>query len=96
MPFLLVRHKVADYDRWKAVFDEDGPRRASEGSRGGQVFRTIGVPDEVIVLLEWSDVAALRQFMFTESDELKVKMDEAGVDKMQELYFLDLVATSDK
>ena len=96
MAYLLVRHKVADYDRWKAVFDADGARRASEGSRGGQVFRTIGVPDEVIVLLEWSDATALKQFMFNQSEELRHKMDEAGVDKVLELYFLDLAATTDK
>lgn len=96
MAYLLVRHKVGDYDRWKAVFDADGARRSSEGSRGGQVFRTSGVPDVVIVLLEWSDAAALKQFMFNQSEELRQKMDDAGVDRVLELYFLDLAATTDQ
>jgi len=96
MAFLLVRHKVADYDRWKATFDADGARRASGGCRGGQVFRTLGRPDEVIVLLEWSDAAALQRFMFSQSHQLRDKMDEAGVDEVLDMYLLDRAATTDQ
>jgi hypothetical protein len=35
MPYLLIRHKVKDYDKWKPVFDEHGSTRKANGSRGG-------------------------------------------------------------
>jgi hypothetical protein len=42
--FLLERHKVRDYDKWKAVFDEDADNRAASGSRGAQIFATPTTP----------------------------------------------------
>ena len=40
MPYMVVRHKVQDFARWKQVFDEHGGARKSGGSRGGQLFRS--------------------------------------------------------
>jgi hypothetical protein len=40
MPYLLVRHKVEDYERWKPVFDHDhGATREQRGSKGGRILR---------------------------------------------------------
>ena len=44
MPYLLVRHKVEDYERWKPVFDHDhGATREQSGSKGGPILRN---PDD--------------------------------------------------
>ncbi len=39
MPYVLVRHKVQDYAKWKPVFDEDevADGRKAMGSRGGGI-----------------------------------------------------------
>jgi hypothetical protein len=52
MPYLLERHKVRDYDKWRAVFDEDTDNRAASGSRGARIFRSADDPSELMVLFE--------------------------------------------
>jgi hypothetical protein len=53
MPYLLVRHKVEDYERWKPVFDHDhGATREQWGSKGGWILRNAEDPDELVILLE--------------------------------------------
>ena len=39
MVYVVVKHKVEDYSRWKPVFDEHGPTREKAGCKGGQLFR---------------------------------------------------------
>jgi hypothetical protein len=53
MPYLLVRHKVEDYERWKPVFDHDhGATREQSGSKGGRILRNADDPNELVILLE--------------------------------------------
>jgi hypothetical protein len=40
MAHVLVHHKVEDYDKWKAVFDEHSGARAQNGSKGGKYSET--------------------------------------------------------
>ncbi|MGH2369403.1 MAG: cyclase, partial [Chloroflexota bacterium] len=63
MPSLLIRHHVADYPAWKAVFDEHAPTRRANGSRGGWLFRDAVDPNEVLVLLAWDDLDRARLFV---------------------------------
>jgi hypothetical protein len=39
MTYVLVIHKVEDFDKWKSVYDEDGATRKDKGSKGAFVFR---------------------------------------------------------
>lgn len=87
MPYMIVRHKVEDYARWKALYDEDAATRKAAGSQGTIVFRTAEDPNNVIVLLEWDDLANAQQF--TESDSLRETMQKAGVMDMPDVYFLN-------
>jgi hypothetical protein len=67
MPYLLERHKVRDYDRWRGVFDADSAGRAAAGCRGARIFRNAEDPEEVVVLFG------------IESATLSRKFEEAGV-----------------
>ena len=87
MPAVLIRHHVADYGAWKAVFDEDGPTRRANGSRGGPIYRRADDPNEVLVLLEWDDLDRAR--LFADSDDLREAMDRAGVTDRPEIWFLE-------
>ena len=89
MPSLLIRHKVADYAKWKHAFDEHGAKRQAGGSKGGRLFRNADNPDEVVVLLEWDDLGNARQF--SQSPDLKQVMQQAGVTDQPDMYFLDEV-----
>ena len=87
MPYILVRAKFEDYAKWKPVFDEHGATRKASGSKGGYVFRNADDPNELVVLLEWDDLAKARQF--AQSDDLRAAMQRAGLTDRPDVYFLD-------
>ncbi len=62
MPYLLIHHKVADYRRFKSVFDDDAERRRRAGSQGGQLFRSSENPNEVVALFVWDTAERARGF----------------------------------
>ena len=86
MAYIIVRHTVADYARWKALFDADVANRQAGGSKGGQLFRSADDPNEVVMLFEW-DLEQARQF--SQSKDLRAKMQEAGVLDPPDFHFLE-------
>jgi heme-degrading monooxygenase HmoA len=86
MPYLLVRHKVMDYEQWKSAFDAHSLTRQASGSRGGWLFRNASDPNELIVLLEWDVLEAARQY--AQSEELREVMQRAGVVGRPTISFL--------
>lgn len=89
MPYLLVRHKVKDYAKWKSVFDEHGATRKASGSKAGRIFRNADDSSEVVILLEWDDLKRARQF--AGSEDLRKAMERAGVSAKPDVYFLEEV-----
>jgi hypothetical protein len=87
MPSLLIRHHVADYLAWKAVFDEHEPARRANGSQGGWLFRDTADPNELLVLLAWDDLERAR--LFVDSDDLRETMIRAGVTDRPDIWFLE-------
>ena len=87
MPFILVRHKVEDYAKWKTAFDEHGAMRKAGGSEGGRLFRSATDPNELVILLEWNSFEEAREF--AQSEDLKNAMQRAGVCDTPDVYFLD-------
>jgi quinol monooxygenase YgiN len=87
MAYLLVRHKVKDYDKWKPVFDEHAATRKAGGSREGHLFRNADNPDEIIILFEWDKIEKARKF--AQSEDLKRTMERAGVIDKPDIYFLE-------
>jgi uncharacterized protein (DUF1330 family) len=88
MPYILIRHKVEDYTKWKPVFDEHGAARKAIGSKGGYLFRNTDDPNEVVMCLEVDDLDKARQFV--ESEDLRQAMERSGVADQPDIYFLDL------
>jgi hypothetical protein len=89
MPYVLVRHKVRDYDLWKSVFDEHGDMRRDATSAGGILLRNKDDPNEVFILLEYTDLERARQFI--DSDDLRRTMERAGVADVPDISFLEEV-----
>jgi heme-degrading monooxygenase HmoA len=75
MPYLLERHEVRNFDRWREVFDAEG--RKAAGCRGARVFRNAENPQQVVVLFEWNSLENARRRI--ESATLSRKFDEARV-----------------
>ena len=92
MAYQIVRHTVADYSKWKTVFDENGATRKSFGSKGAQILRGADNPNELCVLIEWDNVQNAQSF--AESDSLREAMDRAGVLSTPEILYFDGSETS--
>jgi quinol monooxygenase YgiN len=91
MAYILVKQKVQDYSKWKAVFDENSSTRKQGGSEGGWVFQTSHDPNAVVVLLKWDNPENAKRFL--ESDELKKAMEQAGIVGKPNIHVLDQVDT---
>ena len=87
MPYMIVRHKVENYDIWKAGYDEHGATRKAAGSKGTHVFRTDEDPNEVLVLMEWDSLDNARKF--ADSQDLRETMQRVGVIDQPDIYFLN-------
>ena len=47
MVHVLVRHKVADYTRWKQTFDAHFPTRKRAGETGCHLFHNVDDPHDI-------------------------------------------------
>ena len=88
MVYIHIRHRVEDYARWREGYDNHAPARQAGGAVGeAQVMRNVEDPNEVTVLLEWSDLQKARAFI--QSVSLKEAMHKAGVQGSPEVRFLE-------
>ena len=62
MAYVLIEHRVSDFETFKKVFSDDAERREALGSTGGVVYRVADDPDNVIVILEWETLEGAREF----------------------------------
>ena len=93
MTHLFVRHKVADYDAWKAAFDSFEETRKASGEKSFQILHPDNEPNDLVLLFEWDNLANARNFMA--SEELKTRMQEGGVIEEPQIQFLNEVAKGD-
>ncbi len=84
MPFLLVSHKVKNYDEWKTAFDAHSGFRRANGSLGERLFDS-AFPNEVAILFEWDDLQKARHF--AESVVLRDTVRAAGAGDEPNIYF---------
>jgi len=77
MTTVAVRHRVADFDTWRAAYDEHGVVRKEHGTTGDRVLRDASDPNEVLVLTFWPTADNARAFV--EDPSLKEVMGRAGV-----------------
>jgi len=86
MAHLLVRHTVADYAKWKPVYDGHQAARQKAGLREKNLLRSIDNPNEVVLLFEAEDLK--RAQAFAESSDLREAMQKAGVVGKPDILFL--------
>lgn len=87
MPCLVIRHKVQNYRSWKAAFDKHATFRKNHGCKGGKLYRSSQDPSEVVIVFEWDDLKKAKAF--TQSDDLRERMTNAGVIGAPEFSFLE-------
>ena len=87
MTHVLVRHNVADFAKWKPVYDAHLAARQKAGLREKNLLRSVNNPNEVVLLFEAEDLKKAQAF--TESSDLLAAMQEAGVVGKPEILFLN-------
>jgi heme-degrading monooxygenase HmoA len=86
MVHMLVRHKVADFAKWKPVYDAHGSARQNAGLKEEHLLRNVDDPNEVILLFSAEDLEKAKTF--AASDDLRQAMQKAGVSDKPDVYFL--------
>jgi len=76
MYVLAINHAVADYDRWKQVYDTYPPTTAG-GAKFSRVNRSIDDPNLVTVVAGFDALDTLKSFI--SDPKLKDEMQRAGV-----------------
>jgi len=92
MKYVLVNHKVEDYDKWKLVYDEDGSTRKAGGSKSAFLFHNAEDPNQLVVLTQWEDLESAKKF--SESEDLQITMQKAGVKGRPDIYYLEQIETT--
>ena len=83
---VVVRHHVADFDTWKAAFDNHEDARRAAGITGHHINRAEDDPNLVSIYLAVEDVEQAKAF--AASDDLREVMEKAGVTSAPEFMWL--------
>jgi len=89
MPYMLARHKVEDYAKWKSGFDKAVAMRKAGGEKSYQIFHTAEDPNDLVLLFEWDNLDNARKYM--QSEELREAMQRGGVVGQPDICFLEEV-----
>ncbi|MCH7577327.1 MAG: cyclase [Chloroflexi bacterium] len=87
MASMFIKHRVADYARWKPVFDEHEPLRIEYGTVGHSLHRDADDPNVIIIAFRVNDLNRAKEF--AGSEELRAAMERAGVQGPPEIWFAD-------
>ena len=85
MTTLFVRHQVADYSKWRQVYDAFGPTQKTLGVQEQAVYQAIDNPNDITVRHEFASLAAAQAF--GGSPELGAAMHDAGVEGAPTVWF---------
>lgn len=87
MASMFIRHRVADYARWKTVFDEHEAFRRENGHTGHSLHRDADDPHVIILAFRVTDLNRAKEF--ASSDNLRSAMERAGVQGPPEIWFAE-------
>ena len=87
MVYLLVKHKIKDYSKFKKAFLNNLDVVKDNGSNGGYIMRNNNDKNEVFVLVKWKDMDSFKKF--SESKDPKLKSLEEGTVSNVEAWFFD-------
>ena len=87
MPYILIRHKVADFSKWKPAYEWHLPARQEAGLKELHLLRNADDPNEVILLFEAEDLQRAKDF--AAAPDLRETMQRAGVADRPDIYFLE-------
>ena len=87
MSYVMIRHRVANYAKWKRQVKAFAAFRKSSGEKCFYACRDSKQPNDVMVWCEWDSAARMKKFI--KSAELRQAMEKAGVVGQPEISFFD-------
>ncbi|UCB52975.1 MAG: antibiotic biosynthesis monooxygenase [Candidatus Zixiibacteriota bacterium] len=90
MAYMVIRHKVKDYDAWKVGFDNAIDIRKAGGEKSFRIFQLVDDRNDVVAIFEWDSLDNAKKFV--DSPELREAMEKAGVSEEPKVNFLEEVA----
>jgi hypothetical protein len=87
MNYILIRHKVADFAKWKPIYDSHASTRSNAGLKEEHLLRNIDNPNEVVLLFSAQDLNKAKEF--GSSGDLRERMQEGGVSDKPDIYLLN-------
>lgn len=85
--YMLVRHKVEDFPKWKTTYDAHRPMRDAAGLTELHLFHNEQDKNEVIVLFKAQSLDDAKGF--ASSEDLRETMQNAGVIDKPDIYFMN-------
>ena len=82
---LFVRHTVADYSKWRAIFDAFQSVQTAHGVRGKGVYQSLDNPNDVTLWHDFDTAEAAHAFVAL--PELRDTMAKADVQGTPQLWF---------
>jgi hypothetical protein len=86
MNYVMIRHKVKDFKKWKAAYDAHVPARNGAGLKERCLLRNTKSRNDVWILFEANNLA--RAKAFCASADLRAAMKKAGVTGKPDLAIL--------
>lgn len=87
MAKVIVQHRVADYDRWIAVFNEHETVRRQHGATGHAITREVADPNTVLIVNEFATLDGARAF--SQDPSLPAAMARGGVEGHPQVWITD-------
>jgi hypothetical protein len=87
MPYVLIRHKIANYAKWKRTVQAHAQWRKDSGEKALYACRGAKSANDVLVWCEWDSTANMKKFMG--SAKLRAAMKQAGVVGKPQISFWD-------
>jgi quinol monooxygenase YgiN len=87
MPSMFIKHRVADYAKWKPLFDEHEPARREAGAIAHSLHRDADDPNVVILTFTVKDLSRAKEF--AASENMRSTMERAGVEGRPEIWFAE-------
>ena len=85
MPYVMIRHKIANYPKWKHGVKTFAKWRKASGEKCLYACRSSKNPNDLLVWCEWDTAARMQKFI--KSAALRKAMKEVGVIGKPEVQF---------
>lgn len=85
--WMMVAFEVANYDTWRAAFDNDLILRRDAGELSFEINRFPGFPNQIIAIFKWDSTERAQAFI--SDPALQASMEAGGVISAPTITFYD-------